>query len=134
MKKTIILPAVATCAFLIHGTVIAADSEGPVPTHGTAEIYQLMKDRGYHCLECHDVDRRVVGPSWRAVAANRLGHKWAHQLIVYKISTGSVGEYGTAEMPHNEVKEEDLDIIADWILSLSGSTPEVAVKSMTPRP
>jgi hypothetical protein len=37
-------------------------------------------------------------------------------------------------MPHNEVSEEDLDVIADWILSLSGPAPEVAVKSMIPRP
>jgi cytochrome c len=117
----------------MNGIVIAADSEDPESTPTTAEMYQLMKDRGYRCLECHDVDNRVVGPSWKQVAANRHGHKWAHELIVNKISAGSVGEYGTVAMPHNEVNEEDLDIIADWILSLSGSAPEVAAKSKIPR-
>jgi cytochrome c551/c552 len=118
MNKTIFLPAAASCVFFIHGIVNAADSEGLQSTPKTAEIYQLMKDRGYRCLECHDVDNRVVGPSWREVAANRRGHQWAHELLVYKISSGSLGEYGTVAMPHNEVNDEDLDVIADWIISL----------------
>jgi cytochrome c len=133
MNKTTFLPAVAACALLMNGIVIAADSEDPESTPTTAEMYQLMKDRGYRCLECHDVDKRVIGPSWSEVAGNRSGHKWAHELIVNKISAGSVGEYGTVEMPHNEVKQEDLDTIADWILSLPSSAPAVATKSMIPR-
>jgi cytochrome c len=117
----------------MYGTVNAAHSEGSVSPHGTAEVKKLMKDRGYHCLECHDVDKRVFGPSWREVAIKRDGHKWAHELIAYQISAGSVVEYGTAEMPHNDVNEEDVDIIVDWIMSLSGSAPFVAVESMIPR-
>jgi cytochrome c551/c552 len=109
---------VTLAALIILSAGAAADSEGPAAMPTTPEIYQLMTDRGYRCLECHDVDNRVVGPSWREVAANRGGHKWAHELIVYKISAGSLGEYGTVAMPHNEVRDGDLDVIADWILSL----------------
>jgi cytochrome c len=117
MKKTIFRTAAAAFVFLIHPFVNAADNVGPGSLLTTAEIYQLMKDKGYHCLECHDVENRVVGPSWREIAANRNGYQWAHALIVYKISSGSVGEYGTVPMPHNEVLDEDLDAIAGWITS-----------------
>jgi cytochrome c len=82
------------------------------------EIYQLIKDRGYRCLECHSIEKQVVGPAWKEVAANRKNHKWAHELLAFRISTGSVGEYGTVEMPHNEVQDDDVHIIVDWILSL----------------
>lgn len=93
------------------------------------EIYQLIKDRGYNCLECHSIEKQVVGPAWKEVAANRKQHKWAHELLAFRVSTGSRGEYGTVGMPCNEVQEEDVNIIVDWILSLwEPSLSEVAQK------
>ena len=86
-------------------------------------VYDLIKERGYRCLECHDVDKRVVGPAWKEVAAKRASHKWAEELIVFKISNGSVGEYGTVEMTHNDVRQEDARVLAKWILSLWTSNP-----------
>ena len=98
--------------------VANANAEERPPTYDKEEIYQLIKERGYKCLECHSIEKQVVGPAWKEVAANRKNHKWAHELLAFRISTGSVGEYGTVEMPHNEVQDGDVDIIVDWILSL----------------
>jgi len=83
----------------------------------------LIKERGYRCLECHDVDKKVVGPAWKEVAAKRKSHKWAEELIVFKLSNGSVGEYGTVELTHNDVRQEDARVLAKWILSLWSSNP-----------
>lgn len=39
------------------------------------ENYDLIQERGYRCLECHDIDKKVVGPAWKEVAAKRKSHK-----------------------------------------------------------
>ncbi|MGD8308124.1 MAG: hypothetical protein PVG98_01690 [Chromatiales bacterium] len=134
MNRTIVSTAVGAYVFLLSGITLAGEAESAAAQLHADEMYQLMKDRGYRCLECHDVDKRVVGPSWTEVAVNRHANKWAQELIVYKISAGSVGEYGTERMPHNEVRDEDADVIADWILSLADSVPQVAAKGIAPRP
>ena len=124
MNKSIVGSTAAAYVLLIHSVPTAADSGNWMSASGAAAIDQLMKDRGYQCLVCHDSDSRVEGPTWMEIAVNRRNHKWAHALIVYKISSGSVGEYGAA-MPHNEVRDEDADTIADWILSLPDAVPKV---------
>lgn len=119
MKKNILLVVIAANICLLSFLANAEeDSSQPPPKLEKEEIYQLIKDRGYRCLECHSVEKKVVGPAWKEVAANRRNHKWAHELLAFRISTGSMGEYGTVEMPHNEVKEEDVRVIVNWILSL----------------
>ena len=107
--------AINICSLAFVANANAAERP---PTHEKEDIYQLIKERGYKCLECHSIEKQVVGPAWKEVAANRKNHKWAHELLAFRISTGSVGEYGTVEMPHNEVQDGDVDIIVDWILSL----------------
>jgi cytochrome c len=108
-------------AFNICALALAVNAEESSPASPKIEkedVYQLIKDRGYRCLECHDVEKQVVGPAWKEVAANRRNHKWSHELLAFRISTGSVGEYGTVEMPHNEVQDDDVRMLVDWILSL----------------
>ena len=113
---------IGTIAFL--GTLAgAAELAEPQISNENKQIYDLIQERGYRCLECHDVDKAVVGPAWREVAAKRRNHKWAAKLLAYKISNGSLGEYGTVQMPHNEVQEEDVRVIVNWILSLWPSNP-----------
>ena len=108
-------------AFNICALALAVNAEESSQAPSKIEkedVYQLIKDRGYRCLECHDVEKQVVGPAWKEVAANRRNHKWAQELLAFRISTGIVGEYGTVEMPHNEVQDDDVRMLVDWILSL----------------
>lgn len=105
------------------------------------EMYQLMQEKGYRCLECHDVEARIVGPSWKEVSANRKDEAWPTALITYKLSEGtagdghyrgseaSTGEYGKAEMPHHEISDEDAQKIATWILGLDESKVRLAVEN-----
>lgn len=118
MKKNILRVVIAANICLLSFLANAEESSQPPQKLETEEIYQLIKDRGYRCLECHSVEKKVVGPAWKEVAANRRNHKWAHELLVFRISTGSLGEYGTVEMPHNEVQDDDVHVIVNWILSL----------------
>lgn len=82
----------------------------------TQQVMSLIKDQGYDCLNCHQVDAKLRGPSFKEVAARRRCHKWAVELLTYKISKESAGPY---EQSHHmqRVREEDAPIIVDWILS-----------------
>ena len=105
------------------------------------EMYQLMKEKGYRCLECHDVEAKVVGPSWKEVSASRKDDAWPKALITYKLSEGaagdghyrgsegSTGNYGEARMPHHGVSDEDAQRIASWILGLDESKVRLAVET-----
>jgi cytochrome c551/c552 len=132
MWKSMIVTIVVASTFSMTGIAFAKEQGGAPSSTDTDAIYRLMKERGYRCLECHDVDRRVVGPPWKEVAAKRHAYKWAQELIANKISVGSVGEYGTRPMPHNEVTDEDADLIANWILSLWQYAPKVAGSTPCP--
>jgi len=51
------------------------------------ETYDLVQGRAYRCLECHDVDKKMLGLAWNEVAAKRNGHKRAEELVVFKRSS-----------------------------------------------
>ena len=126
MNKTVLVMVMAANV-LVSGLASAEEvtqaSLASLEVEKKTEIYDLIQERGYRCLECHDVDKKVVGPAWKEVAAKRKSHKWAEELIVFKISNGSVGEYGTVVMTHNDVQQEDARVLAKWILSLWSSNP-----------
>ncbi len=63
---------------LVSAADVLADDETTVTT-----MYGMMKEKGYRCLECHDVEVKVVGPSWKEVSARRKGNPWATALIRY---------------------------------------------------
>ncbi len=104
----------------------------------TTAMYGMMEEKGYRCLECHDVEVRVVGPSWKEVSARRKENPWAMALIRYKLSeetagrfgikASSSGTYGEAIMPHHEVSDSDAQRIAQWILGLDQPKVPLVVK------
>jgi cytochrome c551/c552 len=82
----------------------------------TQQVMTLIKEKGYECMNCHQTDTRLRGPSFKEVAAKRRCHKWAVELLTYKLSRESSGPYESSH--HMQlVKEEDTPIMVDWILS-----------------
>jgi cytochrome c len=68
------------------------------------------------CLACHGVEKKVVGPSYKDVAAK---YKGAEAKLVAKVKAGGSGVWGPVPMPpHPQVKEEDIKTIVQWVLSL----------------
>ena len=104
----------------------------------TTAIYGMMEEKGYRCLECHDVEVKVVGPSWKEVSSRRKEDHWAFATIRYKLSKDSAGRhgiqgwssgnYGEAKMPHHEVSDADAQRIAQWILGLDQPKVPLIVK------
>lgn len=78
---------------------------------------QLLKDKA--CLACHNVDNKVVGPSYKDVAKKYAGRKDAAGYLSKKIREGSNGVWGQVPMPPNTtVSDAEAQTLAKYILSL----------------
>ena len=72
-----------------------------------------------NCLGCHAVDKKMVGPALKDVAAKYAGNKAAPAMLATKIMAGGSGVWGAIPMPANpQVKDADAKKLADWILGL----------------
>ncbi len=73
----------------------------------------------HNCLACHAVDKKLVGPAYKDVAAKYKGQKDAEAKLVDKVKKGSVGAWGQVPMPPNaSVPDADVKALAKWVLSL----------------
>ncbi len=71
------------------------------------------------CLGCHAVATKLVGPSYKEVAAKYAGQADAQALLVQSIRNGSVGKWGDLPMPaHPKLSEADAKKLAAWVLNL----------------
>jgi cytochrome c len=72
------------------------------------------------CTACHNVERKLVGPSFKQVAQKRKDEKDAVAVIVKKVREGGTGAYGQIPMPpnpKNKISDADLNKLAEWILT-----------------
>jgi cytochrome c len=71
------------------------------------------------CTACHSVDKKIVGPAWKDVAAKYRGDKNAKANLVKKVEQGGSGVWGEIPMPPNStVPDADVKKLVDWILTL----------------
>ncbi len=72
------------------------------------------------CLACHSVSQKVLGPSYKDIAAKYKGDKSAEAKLVDKVKKGGSGVWGPIPMPANspQVKDEDIKTIVQWILKM----------------
>ena len=72
-----------------------------------------------NCMACHAVDKKLVGPSYKDVAAKYAGQKDAVDKLAAKVMKGGSGVWGPVPMPANtQVNEADAKKLAAWVLSL----------------
>ena len=71
-----------------------------------------------NCMACHAVDKKVVGPAYKDVAAKYAGDKTAADKLAEKIQKGGSGVWGPVPMPPNvTVPDADIKSLVDWILA-----------------
>lgn len=77
----------------------------------------LAKKSG--CLSCHAIDKKVIGPAWKDVAAKYKGDAKAKDSLTASIRSGSKGKWGKMAMPPQK-KPSDADVatLVDFILGL----------------
>src|SRR5437867_5410396 len=101
--KPIVL--IAAAVSLCSGAALAADAE------------QLLKEKA--CLSCHTVDKKLVGPAYKEVAAKYKSRKDAEAYLAKKIKEGSTGVWGPIPMPPNgTVGDDDAKTLAKYILTI----------------
>ena len=70
------------------------------------------------CLACHTVDKKLVGPAYKDVAAKYRSDPAAQGKLVDKVKKGSQGVWGQVPMPPNSnVPDGDVQALVKWILS-----------------
>jgi cytochrome c len=53
---------------------------------GAVQAQDVLKAKG--CLNCHEMDKKKVGPAYKDVAAKYKGNKDAEAMLVAKIKEG----------------------------------------------
>ncbi len=70
------------------------------------------------CMACHAIDKKLVGPAYKDVAAKYRGQKDAEAKLVKKVKEGGTGVWGTVPMPPNShVQDADIKALVKWVLS-----------------
>ena len=71
-----------------------------------------------NCMACHAVDKKLVGPSYKDVAAKYAGQKDAVDKLAAKIIKGGAGVWGPVPMPANaQVNDAEAKKLAAWALT-----------------
>ncbi|MFZ3088318.1 MAG: c-type cytochrome [Methylotenera sp.] len=107
--KALLLTIAAAGSMLVAAQANAADA---------AAAQALAQKSG--CLACHSIDKKVLGPAYKDVAAKYKGDKTAEAKLIEKVKKGGSGTWGPMPMPANspQVKDADIKTVVQWILSL----------------
>ena len=83
------------------------------PAFANADLAQKK-----NCMACHAVDKKVIGPAYKDVAAKYAGQKDAADKLAQKIMKGGSGVWGAVPMPANpQVNDAESKTLAAWVLS-----------------
>ncbi|MGB7649997.1 MAG: c-type cytochrome [Gallionella sp.] len=103
MKK--IITGLAVAGLLISGSAMAVD----MPADGKAK-----------CGACHAIDKKVVGPAWKDVAAKYAGKADAEKTLVANITKGGQFGWKMGMMPAKGMgaNEAQIESLSKFILTL----------------
>ena len=80
-----------------------------------SKAYAIAKQNA--CLGCHNVNKKVVGPSFQSIAQKYKNDSGAQTFLKNKIAKGGSGSWGVVPMPANtKLSEGDLLLLVNWIL------------------
>ena len=99
---------------MLAATATAFATLAASPAFADAELAQKK-----NCMACHAIDKKLVGPSYKDVAAKYAGQKDAVDKLTVKVLKGGSGVWGPVPMPANpQVTEADAKQLVQWILAL----------------
>ena len=72
----------------------------------------------HNCFACHAVDKKLVGPAYKDVAAKYRNDPAAEAKLFEKVKKGGQGVWGQVPMPPNaQVPDADIKALVKWVLS-----------------
>lgn len=103
MNKLALTAALATLGALVSSPALAS-----------AELAQKKS-----CLACHAADKKIIGPSYKDVAAKYAAQKDAVAYLAGKIQKGGAGVWGPVPMPANpQVNADEAKQLATWVMTI----------------
>ena len=98
-----IIPLFILATSLVAGTALANED--------------IAKKNG--CMACHGVDKKMVGPAYKDIAAKYKADAGAAALLTKHVREGSKGVWGAVAMPpQTKISDDDLKAVVAWILKL----------------
>ncbi len=92
---------------------LAAGLLSAAPAFASADLAKAK-----NCMACHAVDKKLVGPAYKEVAAKYAGQKDAVAMLATKVQKGGVGAWGQVPMPPNpQVSADEAKKLVEWVLS-----------------
>jgi cytochrome c len=83
------------------------------PAHASADLAKAK-----NCTACHAVDKKLIGPSYKDVAAKYASDKDAVAKLSKKVREGGVGVWGQIPMPANpQVSADEATALVTWIMA-----------------
>jgi cytochrome c len=96
---------------VIFGASIIAVSSSPA-------LASMDLAKAKNCTACHAVDKKLIGPSYKDVAAKYASDKDAVAKLSKKVREGGVGAWGQIPMPANpQVNADEASSLVKWVLS-----------------
>lgn len=110
MKLTQWMQRAAAGALLLAGTFGAV---------AHADVGDGLKvARSNACMGCHAVDRKLVGPSFKDIAARYKADPQAVAKLSKKVKEGGSGVWGAIPMPaHPRMSDADARSVVEWVLA-----------------
>jgi cytochrome c len=97
-----------TASISLCAAIVAA------PAFAQADLAQKK-----NCMACHAIDKKLVGPAYKDVAAKYAGQKDAVDKLAQKVMKGGAGVWGAVPMPANpQVNEAEAKQLVQWIMTL----------------
>ncbi|WP_188578360.1 c-type cytochrome [Azorhizobium oxalatiphilum] len=71
-----------------------------------------------NCVACHSLERKMIGPAFKAIAARYAKDESAVSVLKEKVIKGGGGSWGQMAMPPQPgVSPEEAESLVKWILS-----------------
>ena len=84
----------------------------------TPALADLKLATAKNCMACHAVDKKLVGPAYKEVAAKYASQKDALDKLSAKVMKGGSGVWGPVPMPANsQVSPDEAKKLVAWILT-----------------
>jgi len=85
----------------------------------TPALADLQLATAKNCMACHAIDKKLVGPAYKDVAAKYAGQKDAADKLAAKVMKGGAGVWGPVPMPANtQVTPDEAKKLVAWVLTL----------------
>jgi cytochrome c len=98
---------------LVAIAAVATYSAAPMPASADMALASAK-----NCMACHAVEKKLVGPSYKAIAAKYAGQSDAVDKLANKVIKGGSGVWGPVPMPANtQINEADARKLVAWILA-----------------